>query len=240
MPTIGDMVTSALVEIKVARAGDVLAPDDMATGLYVFNRLLDLWNADHRKVYASGFTDYTFTPSLSPHTIGPGGTFSVTVRPVELLFAAVNIGGSPASFTPITVRDAAWYANQPVPALTNTLPIDVYYQPDFPLGKLYFWGIPTTAYGVRLWTRALLASVAQTDTFSLPQGYQSALELTLAEELSPAFGQRVEPSTERRAREARATIFGNNDDTPRLTTCDAGLAGGRGGSGFNWLTRSEG
>jgi hypothetical protein len=240
MPTIGDMVTSALTEIRVARAGDVLAPDDMATGLYVFNRLLDLWNADYRKVYASGFTDYTFTPSLSPHTIGPGGTFTATVRPVELLYAAVNIGGSPASFIPIDVQDAAWYATMPVPALTSTIPTDVYYQPDSPLGKLYFWGIPTVAYGVRLWTRSLLASVVQTDTFSLPQGYQAALELTLAEELAASFGQQVSSSTERRAREARALIFGNNDDAPYLRTRDAGLAGGEmDGSGFNWLTRTS-
>lgn len=236
MPTIGDLVTSALTEIRVARAGDVVNPDDMATGLYVLNRLLDLWNANDRAVYSESFDDFTLTPSLSPHTIGVGGTFALTVRPVELLDAAVNLGGSPATFIPIMVRDKAWYAAQAVPAQTASFPTDVYYKADWPLGKLYFGPVPTTAYGVRLWTRTLLAAVTQDATFSLPPGYQAALELTLAEELAPSFGQSVSADTARRARQARAIVFGNNDDTPRLATADAGLQ--RGSAGFNYLTRS--
>lgn len=237
MPTIGDLVTSAFTEIRMARAGDVINPDDMAWGLYVLNRLLDLWNADERKVYTEGFTDYALTPGLSPHTIGPGGTFVVAVRPVDVHIAAINIGSN--VFAPVNVRDAAWYANQPMPALTNVIPTDLYYQPEFPLGKLYFWGIPSAAYALRLWTRALLASVVQGDTFSLPQGYQAALELTLAEELASSGGQTPSRSTERRAREARGVIFGNNDDTPRLTTADAGLQrGSMRSGGFNWMTRT--
>jgi len=57
----------------------------------------------------------------------------------------------------------------------------------------------------------------QTDTFALPPGYQAALELTLAENLAPSFGQTVARSTERRAREARSLIFGNNDSMRGLT-----------------------
>lgn len=240
MPTIGDMVASALSEIRVARAGDVVSPDDMDRGLYVFNRLANLWNADQRKGYADLFNDYTLTPSLSPHTIGPGGTFVVTERPVALLAAAVNLGGNPASFTPIDVRDAAWYAKRTVPGLTETFPTDVYYQPAWPLGKLYFYGVPTSAYGVRLWTRVALVSVAQADTFSLPQGYQAAFELTLAEELAPSFGQSAGADLARRAREARAITFGNNDDVPRLDTQDSGipLSGGSSGVAFDINTRS--
>lgn len=237
--TIGDLVTSALTEIRVARAGDVVNGDDMAFGVAVLNRLLNLWNADRRRVYGDTFADYTLTPNLSPHTIGPGGTFVVTQRPVRLDAAALNVGGSPAAYTPITVREADWYARQSVPALTSSLPTDVYYDPAWPLGKLYFWPVPTTASSVRLWTRVLLASVAQADDFSLPPGYQAALELTLAEELGPAFGQTVAASTALRARQARATVFSDHDDTPRLVTADAGIpcSGGAGGR-FNYRTRS--
>lgn len=240
MPTIGDLCASALREIRVARAGDVVSPDNMATALYLLNRLLDLWNADDRAVYTSGFNDYALTPSLSPHTIGPGGTFVTTQRPKDLLFAMVNLGGSPAAFTPISVREKAWYANQPVPGLSVTFPTDVYYQPDWPLGKLYFFGVPSIAYGVRLWTRGLLAAVAQTDDFSLPNGYQAALELTLAEECASSFGQSVSADTARRARQARALVFGgNDDDAPRISTQDSGMPGNGGGTGLNWLNRSS-
>src|SRR3989442_1448791 len=214
MPTIGDLVTDALIENRVVRGGDVINSDDMTYGLTNLNRLLDLWNADRRAVYNESFADYTLTSSLSPHTIGSGGTFNVTQRPVSLEAAALNLGGSPAVYAPITVRDDVWYASLSMPGLTSPFPTDVYYSPDWPLGKLYFWPVPTTAYGVRLWTRALLASVAQTDTFSLPPGYQDALTLTLAERLAPGFGQTASAATTQVARHARATVFGNNDDTP--------------------------
>lgn len=237
MPTIGDLCVSSLKEIRVARAGDVVSPDTMATTLYLLNRLLDLWNADDRAVYNSGFADLTLTPSLSPHTIGPGGTFAVTQRPKDLLFASVNLGGAPAAFVTINVRDAAWYANQPVPGLSMAFPTDVYYQPEWPLGKLYFFGVPSSAYGVRLWTRGLLAAVVQADDFSLPNGYQAALELTLAEVIAPSFGQSVSESTARMARQARALIFGDNDEVPRISTQDAGMPGNGGSGSFNWLTR---
>lgn len=240
MPTIGDMVTSALSEIRVARAGDVISPDDMTRGLYVFNRLVNLWNADHRKGYADLFTDYALTPSLSPHTIGPGGVFNVTERPVALLAAAVNLGGSPAAFITIDVRDAGWYAQQAIPGLTMTFPTDVFYQLAWPLGKLYFFPVPTSAYTVRLWTRVALAAVTQEADFALPQGYQAALELTLAEELGPSYGQQIGADLSRRAREARAIVFGNNDDVPRIATCDSGMpcGGGSAGAWFDINTRS--
>lgn len=220
--TIGDVVTSALTEIRVARAGDVLAPASMARGLYVLNRLLDAWNATKRKAYATVPLDFTLTPALSPHTIGVGGTWVTTVRPVALVDAQLNLGGSPAVYQSIAVRDAAWYARLPVPGLTATFPTDVFFSPQWPLGKLYFWPIPTTAYAVRLWVQVILAQVTQELDFSMPPGYQRALELTLAEECAPSFGQTASADTKTAARLARADIFDNNDDVHRLVT-DAGL-----------------
>ena len=75
MPTISEMVTQSFVENRVARAGETLEPENMALGLYVFNRRLDSWNANHRAVYSEQFNDsLTLTPALSPHTIGPSGS----------------------------------------------------------------------------------------------------------------------------------------------------------------------
>jgi hypothetical protein len=233
MPTISEVVSSGFTEIRMARAGDVINPEDMTWGLYVLNRILDLWNADTRKVWTSGYTDYTLTPALSPHTIGVGGTFNVTQRPVRLEAAAINLGSN--TFTQLNVRDAAWYEQQPVPAISTTLPTDVYYEPAWPLGKLYFWGVPSTAYSVRLWTRALLAQVALTDTFSLPPGYQAALELTLAEALASSGGQTPSAMTVQSAKDARAVIFGNND-VSLDAICDAGIPCDDRGGGYDYRT----
>lgn len=229
------MVTQSFTEIRVARAGETISPDDMALGVYVYNRILNQWNGNPRAAFSEAFNDYTLIASLSPHTIGPSGqTFTVTIRPERILAASINTGSN--IHTPVAIRDAAWYANQAAPAVTESVPTDLYYKPDWPNGRLYFYGVPSTAYTVRLWTETLIATVVQTDTFSMPPGYQTALELTGAEELAPMFGQSVGDKLEHRARVARALIFGNNDQVSRISTCDAGLTIG-GGSDIDWRTR---
>lgn len=242
MSTYGDLITDALAEIRAARAGDVVNADDMAYGLRQLNRLLDQWNADRPKVFRSFYQDFTLTANHSPHTIGVSGAdFIVTGnRPVSIDAAAWNLGGSPAAFQPIAVRDAQWYATVFVPGLVSGIATDVYYDPAYdsptPVGNLYFYPVPSGANGVRLWIRQVLASVAQTDTVTLPQGYDAALMLTLAEILAPGFGQSVAPGTAKRASEARAVIEANNRFTPSLQTRDSGMQPTPSASG---LTRSQ-
>ena len=235
MPTISEMVTQSFVEVRVARAGESLEPENMALGLYLFNRRLDSWNANQRAVYSEAFsTALTLTASQSPHTIGPSGDLNITVRPVRLLSVEINIGSS--GYIPGNVRDAAWYQDQPTPAVTESVPTDVYYKPDWPLGRMYFYGVPSTAYGTRIWYETILAAVAQTDTFAMPPGYQEALELTVAEDVAESLGQSVSAKLAKRAGNARAVIFGNNDREPRIVTADAGLNFSR-PSDIDWRTR---
>lgn len=254
--TITRLLTGVLKEIRVARAGDVPSPDDMDDVLQIFNEVLDEWNADRRAAYNLTFTDFTLVPNLSPHTIGPAAsgpaganpTFVVVQRPVTLEAAQLNMGGSPAVFRGINVRDDAWYQQQPMPGLTQSVPTDVYYSDDWTdptnlgsgYGALYFFGVPNTAYGVRLWMRVLLAQVTDlTLNLSLPQGYQAALRLTVSERAAAWFGQVVAPSTAEAARIARERVFGNNDPVPSIATADAGLRmGGSQPNGFNWMNRS--
>lgn len=255
MPTITTLLIGALTEIRVARAGDTPSPDDLDLALQILNELLDEWNADSRALFNTTFSDFTLVPSLSPHTIGPAGslagpadpTFVVALRPVALIGAQLNLGGSIPAFIPLTVRDDAWYRRVPTPTITMAAPTDVYYSPDWTdpnnlgsgYGSLYFYGIPSTAYTVRLWLRTVLAQVTDPSlTFSLPPGYQAALRLTLAERLAAAMGQVVAPSTAEAARGARERVFGNNDPIPHLATADAGLNGGGHPLGFNWANRS--
>jgi hypothetical protein len=231
------IITAALIKIRVARSGDVPPAEDLQLGLDTVNRIYDAWNADERAIWTLEFTDYTLTPGLSPHTIGPTGTFVVGQRPDEIKYAALSLGGAPAVYVPVRVRDAAWYANQPIPALSDSVPIDLYYAPAFPNGKLYFYGVPSTAYSVRLWSRVVLSSVVLTDTFLMPPGYEQAVLLTLAEMLAEDFGRAVTPTLERQAREARDRIFAQNVVVPRVRP-DGMRQSRRGGGSFNYKSRS--
>lgn len=230
-----NLCEDAAREIGVFGEGNSLQPADANFFLGVFNRLLDNWNAERAAVYASAFNTFTLTAGLSPHTIGPtGATFTMAVRPVSLTGASLILsGGSLPIYQSLTVRDAQWWAAQTVPTLSTSIPTDVYYQPDWPLGKLYFWPVPSTAYQVDLETRVLLAQVALGTTIDLPPGYRDALTLTVAEQSCRAFGRPVTPDLAKSAATSRARIFANNDVTPKLVTQDSGMPSGQ-GSYFNW------
>lgn len=225
------IITDALVECGVHDPVETPSAEDTTFALRKLNRLINNWNAEREAVYASTFLTFTLTPSLSPHTIGPtGATWTVTQRPVSLEAAhLVLAGSSPVAQIPIRVRDAAWWSTVSVQALTSTIPTDVYYDPAWVNGNLYFWPVPTAAHSVQLWVRAVLAEYALATTFSLPPGYQDAITLTLAEEIGPAFHAPPSLVTIQSAKAARARIFSKNTTAPPLTTRDAGMPGG--GSG---------
>lgn len=241
MATMRQIIVNALKKINAISVGEQPSAAEAADGLSELNQLFDDWNSIRHGVYAQQFETYTLVPSLSPHTIGPtGATFTVTQRPVTLDGASLILdNGTPPSYQEITVRDWQWWHAQPTPTLESTFPTDVYYQPDWPNGKLFFWPIPQTAYDVELVTRVLLAQVELSDEFSLPPGYQNAITLTLAERLSITFSRPMPPDLVRQAAQARARVFANNDFTPRIATADAGMQGPSGGgqrADFYWPT----
>ncbi len=234
--------TDAMTEIGAIASGETPEAADIFTVLGKGRRLLNNWNADRRAVYATAFSQFTLVANLSPHTIGPTGTFTVTQRPVSLDGCNLILNTSPTPInTMINVRDNQWWLGQTIPGIQTNYPTDVYYQPDWPDGKLYFWPVPTSAYDVQLMTRVLLDDIPDlSTTFSLPPGYQDAITLTLALDITtifPAVDPRVLQQVDLKGREARSRIFDNNDQPLRLMTADAGMQSTSTRHGdFNWWT----
>lgn len=241
--TTADICTHAMQEIGELGANESLDAADAQVVLNKLHRLLNNWNAERAAVYAAAFATYTLVPSLQPHTIGPdSATWAATLRPVSIDSASLILSGSsPSNYTPIAIHNAQWWGAQTVPGLTSTYPTDLYYQTDWPNGSIYFWPIPQAAYQVELQLRVLLNdTLTLEDEFTLPQGYEDAITLTLAESLcGRLFGQPLTPDLQQAARVARARVFNNNDQPPVLATLDFGMQGGRTSGSradFNFLT----
>ena len=232
---VSDYIAGALDEINVLLPGRSPTARDGTWALFVLNELRDFWNAKRETVWAEIFSTFTLVPGLQPHTIGPSGaTFTLAVRPVTLDGASLLITNvTPAIKNPINLRDYQWWlanstANQTYAnTITSSIVTDIYYEPDWPNGKLFMFPAPTTAYGLVLVTRTLLGQVVATDTIDLPPGGQRAFRLTLVEALVSSFGRAVPPQVEKLAREARAQFFGNNIIVPTLVTRDGGMPGGQ-------------
>lgn len=225
--TVRDLIRRALVEIRVARAGDEIEPEALADGLVLLNEYLDLLNAQGRSLYATQTPTFTLTPNHQPHTIGVTGADWVvsTARPVTVLKANLIIANSIRR--PIAVRDEDWWLKLRAPAITSSIPTDLVFNATWPNGEIKFYPVPTTAYSVELLIEVLLAALAEGDTFDMPPGYQAAVGLTLAEIFAGPFGQTVSQDLRRRAREARAIVWGNNYVVPNIRTVDGGMPRGR-------------
>ncbi len=241
MPTTAlSIVEDAFEGLNICRASE-LNPEDATVGLKLLNRLLDNWNADRQAVYAETFSTFTATGGLQPHTIGlvaNAPTWNVlTNRPVNVTAANLITGaGTSAYRTPIYIRDKDWWNNVSLRAMTSAIPTDLYYEATWPNGNLYFWPVPSGALSIELRLRVLLAQMTAAATFTLPPGYQDAITLTLEEDLATVYSVSANNLSilNKKARDARARVFANNAQVPRLRTVDAGMPGSSLGGGWDY------
>jgi hypothetical protein len=229
--TARDVCERALLDLNVLAAGEVLGADDAVFVLGELNTYLDELNAERAAVWAQVYSGWTLTPGLQPHLIGPTGTFVVAQRPETIEGVAITVG---QQRVPITIRDRAWFQALTAPAQTAPQPTDVWYNPVWPNGHLYFVPRPSAPGLIDLSTRQVLTDLILTDTFSLPPGYRSMLQKTLAERVAAAYEKSVPPQLARDAAAARARVWAANTEIPRLRTADAGMPGTwrRGRAGF--------
>jgi len=243
-----DVITDALIEVDISAPGEPLDPDTAQWAFRKFNYLTDSWAARKNFTYASSFNIYNLVPNLSPHTIGPGpgATFAVPQRPVKITKATIILNNvSPVVSIPLNIRDQEWWMDQTIQNLTSQQPTDLFYNPAFPNGELYFWPIPNVGYQTQLMCWALLSQFSSiTDPIGGPggpgtlvPGYRNAAMLSLAEML----GGQPPATLARDAAIARAAIFGNNNKVPRMQTRDSGIPGAEDdmrSTTFNYLNRS--
>lgn len=232
--TLRDIVHDALLELGVLGLVDPGESNLYEVGKRWANRLIDEWNANHDAAWSQTFVTFTLPAGIVPVTIGPTGQLVVPQRPVSIESCRQIINNS---YYTVNVQTAQWYRHQTNPTWTGATQTDVYYEPDWPLGKLFFYPIQSGASRMVLELRTLLTEFELDDPVSFPPAGRQAFILTLAEQLQGPMRMSMSEDAKRRARVARAAFTANNRQAPNLSTCDYGLPGGRRGRGlFNYKT----
>jgi hypothetical protein len=231
------IINAAGMEIGALAGGESFSSDDQAWVLQKMQRLIDRYNARAPMIYNVNFALFTLPAGPNPVSIGPGATFDVNQRPVNIPSIGLLLGGTPAVEIPLNCRDQDWWANNRIKGLTSTLPTDYYYSPDWPNGGIYFWLEPTASYQVRVQSRLVLGEyTGYTDSFTMPPAYWDLIVYELAISLCPGFKTSASPELIAGWKAANKAVQVNNISSPRLASDSPSQSGVGGRPDFNFLT----
>ena len=211
MPTTAqDIVTASLREIMIVRTGQTPATTELTDGFNKLNRMLANWNTERLVVYAMSRFVGTLTSAQQSYTIGPSGANFTTTRPIAIRSA--NILTAAGGFSrPLKLIDQVEFAAMPGRTRQQKNPLKLWYQALYPTGVLWFWPVPNTGASVELFSWLQLAQfVGLLDTFDFPPGYEQAIVLNLAVQLTAQFERQPTPELIRDAAQAKAAITGVN------------------------------
>ena len=230
MTTAIDLITRAAQEIGATQSGEALTAADGADGLVRLNSMLDGWALDRLLVYQIKQSSYSWPASTSSRTIGSGGNFSAT-RP-NRIEAGTFFRDSNNNDYPVQLIDREAYDGIPLKtSVASVWPDYLFYDPEYPLGIIYVYPVPSAITTLYLNTWQILQSfAAMTTSLSLPPGYEDAIIYNLSLRLASMFGLKADDSLRALAKETKATIEGHNAPTLIAQTEIPHLSGGAGGA----------
>ena len=197
MTTALTLITDALVEINAHDLGQAVPAEDAALGLRYLNRMMQRWTNSPGMFPVLPEVSVPMTGAAS-YTIGPTGDV-VAARPVRIQRATFVLGNVEY---PVDVLNRDQWDTLAVKDATGAPVSRIWYDASVTNGRVYTYPIADTGT-LKLDAASLLASFATLATsLTLPEGYESAIVLTLAIDLSGAYQRPI--SGDLRARAAGA------------------------------------
>lgn len=212
--TARDLIRRAMLLAGVLGQGENPSASEANDGLRTLNEMVESWAAERLMVYAVTNVTLPLVPSQQVYTWGPGGDLT-TNRPVQKLRGAwLNLTQStnPVSSIPLTMVDPSQWLNISVLSTTSSYPIYLWWNPEYPQGKLHFWPVPLEANTVTIAAlTGFMDGIATLDTvIDLPPGYSKALTYGLAVEVAALFGRQAPESIVAAAVGAKAKLKSTN------------------------------
>lgn len=214
-----DIINDALMEIGVLGVGRTASADDAAFSLRKLNQIIQRWS--NQRLTFPVLQEYSITlTGAASYTLGPGGS-PVTLRPIKIVRAtAVDSGGLEYDVRVLTQAQWDGIGDK---STTGGPPDAIWYQASVTNGVVYVYP-KATGYTLKLDAQGLLTGVySLTTALTFPEGYESALMLTLADDIGAAFGKPTGADIRRRQAAAVALIKRTNHEP--LLVSDAIFAG---------------
>lgn len=229
--TVTTLLTDALVTGQIVGLDESVEPEQLNKAFRIANRMIAQWQHERYMVYQ--LVDYAFASTgANFYTVGAGANFNINPRPDRLEFAylrqlsnngqpAPNAGSQPFDW-PLEVIDA--YEDYAAIRLKTLRAFSkaVFYDPGFPIGKLYPWPVPQASiYELHILCKQTLAQFRQLqDQLLFPPEYAAALEWCLARRFRVAFGLPADPDLNVLAAQGKNIIRKANTQIPTLNMPD--------------------
>lgn len=222
MATVAELIRSTFRLIGVLADGETPTAAQEAHALTSLNDMLDSWAGERQVLFSTLRSTHTLTPSLSPHTMGDGGTFDTT-RPVRIDRASIVGAGSNTERPIDLLSDSEWQevGDKSATGSPSALWVDTAH----PAIGLHLWPIPSAADTLVLYSwRQIGRFTATSDVVDFPPGYARCVRYNLAIELAPEYGVAVSGEVANIASESK-TILKRLNHKPGYLSGDPALSG---------------
>jgi len=187
MSTPRTIITGALRGLGRIGRGRSMSADQASDGLEILNQMIASLNGQNLLLPYRTVETLTYSSSASSYTIGSGGDLN-TVRPIQILDAYHTVGGLDYSMEIMDFRRYNDITNKSI----STYPERLYYEPVYPLGKIYYDYQPGTSYSLVLTSMKEIGAFASLDTsISLPSEYDKFMKFNLMVDLCPDYGMQI-------------------------------------------------
>lgn len=196
MPSGQTIITNSLTILGINQQGGAPSASDSASALVEFNAMWSSWSIDEGLITSVQSITKALTTATASYTIGVGGAFN-TALPSRIYKAYYVLGANRNELE--IVNSTRYFAHNDLTAAAAT-PDELY--PDFNislasgLATLYLWPVPTFGSGsptLELETAAAFTAWSLAVSYTLPPGYQDAIQYALAWRLIPQYGGIVAP-----------------------------------------------
>lgn len=235
--TTGDLITFVLRASGINGVGQTPSAEDANTGLQWLRNLMAQWQRKRWMIWNEQEVSLIST-GANFYTIGPGQDFD-TARPDKIHSAWCRLqpfGGPNPVDLPLAIIEAKEdWAGITIKDLVS-LPAAVFYDSSFPVGRVFFWPVPSAAhYEMHLVLKASLpVYTTLTDPLAVPDEYLEAMTWWLCVRMQMSYGLPSNRDHVAAMKEAMNTVMLANTQIPQLGI-PAALGGRRGGDVSSWV-----
>jgi hypothetical protein len=192
MSTANALILAAYQKIGYYAPNETMTAADSSLGMQQLTMMLDSWSNQPQACFAITENSFLLVPGQSQYSIGTsGGANVVATRPIRIMEGpgaayCQDVNGN--NFSVEVVTREKWNQIGNRSSLTSSnLPDTLFYDPQMPLGLINLWPQPNSAgYTLFFDSYLQLADPASlVAPFTLPPGYEKAIQDNLAVELWP-------------------------------------------------------